>query len=100
MTIVTLGSGCGNAYPGDGTRCGGGQVAISGLLDNHEKSSRWAKASDSTSRGSAFVIATGVCGRSVSPPSGTHTPPGSRPWGSRHPYGGSGDSMGPACGVS
>jgi hypothetical protein len=26
MTIVTLVSGCGNAYPGDGTRDGGGQV--------------------------------------------------------------------------
>src|SRR5260370_42617905 len=25
MTIVTLVSGCGNAYPGDGTRDGGGQ---------------------------------------------------------------------------
>ncbi len=24
MTIVTLVSGCGNAYPGDGTRDGGG----------------------------------------------------------------------------
>jgi hypothetical protein len=37
MTIVTLVSGYGNAYPGDGTRDGGGQVAISGLLNNHEK---------------------------------------------------------------
>ncbi len=26
MTIVTLVSGCGNAYPGDGTRDGGGQA--------------------------------------------------------------------------
>jgi hypothetical protein len=25
MTIVTLVSGCGDAYPGDGTRDGGGQ---------------------------------------------------------------------------
>jgi hypothetical protein len=25
MTIVTLVSGCGNAYPGDGTRDGGGE---------------------------------------------------------------------------
>jgi hypothetical protein len=37
MTIVTLVSGCGNAYPGDGTHDGGGQVAISRLLNNHEK---------------------------------------------------------------
>ena len=37
MTIVTLVSGCGNAYSGDGTRDGGVQVAISGLLNNHEK---------------------------------------------------------------
>jgi hypothetical protein len=43
MTIVILVSGCGNAYPGDGTRDGGGQVAISGLLNNHEKQNRWVK---------------------------------------------------------
>ena len=30
MTIVTLVSGCGNAYPGDGTRDGGGQGGRSG----------------------------------------------------------------------
>jgi hypothetical protein len=27
MTVVTLVSGCGNAYPADGTRDGGGQGA-------------------------------------------------------------------------
>jgi hypothetical protein len=55
MTIVTLVSGCGYAYPGDGTRDGGGQLAMREIDSALKRSASEGSELDAPSGGSADV---------------------------------------------